>query len=218
MAVSKTQNERPAIVALIDLANQLEEDSSAHAQSIQTLTEGLADEVRDREAADDLLEGIIQGEIENRAQAIQDEAEARSQAVQGLQAQIGDGFAETSVTTALGATNQLVGQLGDEQDALYNTVAGIESTLECIKFGVIPNITVPANDTYSGTYTYDEPFDAGAKSFVFPGFASVESQTTLSLTLIDSSYSGFSYSVSNTDTDPATVNVGYLAIAVLPLS
>lgn len=218
MAVSKTQNERPAIVALIDLANQLEEDSSTHAQSIQTLTEGLADEVRDREAADDLLEEIIQGEIENRAQAIQDEAEARSQAVQGLQAQIGDGFAETSVTTALGATNQRVGQLGDEQDALYNTVAGIEATLESIKFGVIPNITVAANDTYSGTYTYDEPFDAGAKSFAFLGFASVESQTTLSLTLIDSSYSGFSYSVSNTDTDPATVTVGYLAIAVLPLS
>ena len=189
MAVSKTQNERPAIVALIDLANQLEEDSSTHAQSIQTLTEGLADE-----------------------------AEARSQAVQGLQTQIGDGFAETSVTTALGATNQLVGQLGDEQDALYNTVSGIEATLECIKFGVIPNITVPANDTYSGTYTYEEPFDAGAKSFVFLGFASVESQTTLSLTLIDSSYSGFSYSVSNTDTDPATVTVGYLAIAALPLS
>ena len=218
MAVSKTQNERPAIVALIDLSNQLEEDSSAHAQSIQTLTEGLADEVRDREAADDLLEEAIQGEAETRAQAIQDEAEARSQAVQGLQAQIGDGFAETSVTTALGATNQQVSQLGDEQDALYNTVAGIEATLECIKFGVIPNITVPANDTYSGTYTYDEPFDAGAKSFVFLGFASVESQTTLSLTLIDSSYSGFSYSVSNTDTDPATVTVGYLAIAALPLS
>lgn len=94
----------------------------------------------------------------------------------------------------------------------------LANQLECIKFGVIPDITVPANGTYSGTYTYDEPFDAGAKSFAFLGFADGPMPATLSLALVDSSYSGFSYSISNTDTDPATVTVGYLAIAAIPLS
>lgn len=174
MAVSKTQNERPAIIALIDFTNQLEE-------------------------------------------AIQGEAETRAQDVQGLQTQIGDGFAETSITTSLGATNQQVTLLGEEQTVLAEDVSGILSTLDSIKFGVTLEITVPANDSYSGSYVFSEPFDESAKCFVFLGIADDLFQDTLSVTLIHSSYSGFSYSVSNTDTDPATVNVGFLAIAVIPL-
>ena len=203
MAVSKTQNERPAILALIDLANQLEGESNTHARNIATLTEGLADEVSDREAADRLLE-----------EAIQDEAEARAQAVQGVQNQIGDGFAETSVTTSLSATNQQVLLLGNEQDELSETVSGILSLLANIKFGATEEITVPANDSYASSYVYPEPFGASSKSFVILGFADDLLQATLSVTLIDSTYSGFSYSITNTDADPANVTIGYLAIAV----
>lgn len=207
MAVSKTQNERPAIVDLIDLANQLEGESNTHARNIQTLTEGLADEVSDRETADELLDDVIQGE-----------AEARAQAVRAVQSQIGDGFTETSVTTSLGATNQQVTLLGDAQAALAEDVTGILDKLDNIKFGLTGPITVQANYTYSSSYVYPEPFDASAKSFAFLGFADATLQPTLSVTLLESTYSGFRYSISNTGTDPATVNVGYLAIAVLPLS
>lgn len=203
MAVSKTQNERPAITALIDLANQLEGESNTHARNIATLTEGLADEVSDREAADTLLE-----------ETIQDEAEARAQAVQGIQNQIGDGFSETSITTSLSATNQQVLLLGNEQDALSETVSDILARLANIKLGATTEITVPANDSYASSYVYPEPFDARSKSFVILGFADDLLQATLSVTLIDSTYSGFSYSVTNTDADPATVTIGYLAIAV----
>ena len=157
MAVSKTQNERPAILALID------------------------------------------------------EAATQEQAVQGLQTQIGNGFTETSVTTQ-------VSQLGDAQAALAEDVFGILAQLENIKFGITPEITVPANDSYSDSYVFFEPFDASAKCFVFLAFADIISQDTLSLALVDSSYSGFSYSITNTDTDPVTVTVGFLAIAAIPLS
>lgn len=150
MAVSKTQNERPAIGALIDLANQLEDE-------------------------------------------------------------IGDGFAETSVTTA-------VNLLGEGQSELAEDVWGIRTTLENIKFGFTPDITVPASDSYSGSYVYPEPFDSNAKSLVMLGFADDPVHATLSIALVDFSYSGFSYSITNTDTDPATVTVGYLAIAASPLS
>lgn len=151
MAVSKHQNERPAIDALIDLANQLE------------------------------------GEI-------------------------GDGFTETSVTTT-------VNLLGEGQSMLAEDVWGILATLENIKFGVVPlELTVPANDTYESAYVYPEPFDSSAMTLVMLGFADGPMPATLSLTLVDSSYSGFSYSITNTDTDPATVTLAYLAIAAIPLS
>lgn len=218
MAVSKHQNERPAIDALIDLANQLEGESNTHARNIETLTDNLAGEVRDREAADTLLDGAIRDEADARARAIQDEAEARAQAVQGVQTQLGGGFTETSVTTALGNTNEQVGQLGDGLDELAGVISDIIDALANIKFGITVEITVPANDTYADSYVYAEPFDSTAKTLVMLGFADGPMPATLSLSLVDSSYSGFSYSISNTDTDPATFTVGYLAIAAIPLS
>lgn len=185
MAVSKTQNERPAIIELIDLANQLEGESNTHARNIETLTEGLADEVSDRETADT-----------------------------SLQNQLGNGFAQTSVTQSLSATNQQVLLLGAEQGALSDTVADILARLANIKFGATEEITVPANDSYASSYVYPEPFGSSSKSFVILGFADDLLQATLEVTLIDSTYSGFSYSITNTDSDPATVTIGYLAIAV----
>lgn len=129
MAVSKTQNERPAILALIDLANQLEGESNTHARNIATLTEGLA-------------------------------------------------------------------------------------RLANIKLGATEEITVPANDSYASSYVYPEPFGATSKSFVILGFADDHSQATLSVTLVDSTHSGFSYSIMNSGAETATVTIGYLAIAV----
>lgn len=190
MAVSKHQNERPAIDALIDLANQLEGESNTHARNIETLTEGLADEVRNRETTDT-----------------------------SLQNQLGNGFGQESVTQSLNATNQQVLLLGNGQAELAEDVFGIQAKLENIKFGMIPlDLTVPANDSYAGSYDYPEPFDSNAQTFVMIGFADGPMPATLSLTLVDSSYSGFSYSITNTDTDPASVTVGYLAIAAIPLS
>jgi hypothetical protein len=52
MAVSKTQNERPAIIALIDAVNMAEPIVAQNVQNIATLTENLDIEISNRENAD----------------------------------------------------------------------------------------------------------------------------------------------------------------------
>ena len=52
MAVSKTQNERPAIVALIDAVNMAEPIVAHNVQNIATLTDNLDIEISNRENAD----------------------------------------------------------------------------------------------------------------------------------------------------------------------
>lgn len=176
MAISKTQNERPAIIALIDSANALEIASNLHAENIATLTEGLADEVSDRELA-----------------------------IAGVQSIIGEGFSEQlTIAQSVSGVQASVAAL---QTAL-NALSG------ALKIGATEEITVPANDSYSSSISYPQPFADTSKSFVVLGFADDLLQGTLELTLIDSTYSGFSYSITNTDADPANVTIGYLAVKV----
>lgn len=204
MAISKTQNERPAIISLIDLANALEVASKTHADNIETLTDGLADEISARELA-----------------------------ITGVQNVIGEGFSEDlTIAQSLSATNATVAGIGDDVDDLQtdvgqqqyaiDSISGLVTQLQiglgrlsdALKIGETEEITVPANDTLSGSYTYPISFEDTSKSFVILGFADAQLQATLSLTLISSAYTGFSYSVTNTDADPATVTVGYLAVKV----
>lgn len=55
MAISKTQNERPAIIELVDAVNTTESTVAQNVLDIATLTEGLADEVIAREGGDSAL-------------------------------------------------------------------------------------------------------------------------------------------------------------------
>lgn len=190
MAISKTQNERPAITSLIDLANALEVASNTQAGNIETLTDDLADEIRDRETA-----------------------------VAGVRSIIGEGFSEQlTVARSLSDTNATVSGIGGNVTELQGNVTALQNAFNelsgALKIGATEEITVPANDTYSGSHTYPISFDETAKSFVILGFADGTQQDTLSVTLTDSTYSGFSYSVTNTDADPATVTIGYLAVKV----
>lgn len=197
MAISKTQNERPAIIALIDSANTLEIASNVHAENIATLTEGLADEISDRELA-----------------------------IAGIQSIIGEGFSDQlTIAQSLSATNEAVSGIDDDVTDLQESVSGVQANVSALqtafnalsgalKIGATEEITVPANDSYSSSFSYPQPFADTSKSFVILGFADDLLQGTLELTLIDSTYSGFSYSITNTDADPATVTVGYLAVKV----
>lgn len=137
-----------------------------------------------------------------------------------------------TLTRSLSATNAQVLALTEEVDdfsrdlaetntnvdALAGGVSSIIAQLENIRYGMTVAITVPANDSYAGTCVYSEPFSPNSNILVIPGFADAPSPATLSLALIDSTYSDFSYSITNTGTDPATCIVGYLAIAAIPLS
>lgn len=55
MAISKTQNERPAITALIDAVNADDVTIGQHTADIANLQQGLSDEVGNREAGDSAL-------------------------------------------------------------------------------------------------------------------------------------------------------------------
>lgn len=190
MAISKTQNERPAIIALIDSSNALEIASNTHAENIATLTEGLSDEISDRELA-----------------------------IAGVQSIIGEGFSDQlTIAQSLSATNAAVSSIDGDVTELQGNVESLQTAFNALsgalKIGATEEITVPANDSYSSSFSYPQPFEDTSKSFVVLGFADDLLQGTLELTLIDSTYSGFSYSINNTDADPATVTIGYLAVKV----
>jgi hypothetical protein len=61
---------------------------------------------------------------------------------------------------------------------------------------------------------YQTPFESTDLTFVVLGFADDLPLTDLTINLIDSTYSGFSYSVSNTGSDDADIHIGFLAVKV----
>lgn len=196
MAVSKTQNERPAITALIDLANQLEGESNTHTRNIETLTEGLADEVSDREAADTLLEEAIQGE-----------ATARAQAVQGVQNQIGEGVFSSSFTITQGFQQASV--------TLQNALDHIIQWQDRFRMGLSADVTVAAGGSTSDMLIFGSAFDSEAEVAVIPVcVGSGMALTDLSCKVTRANYQGFSFDVYNGTQAEVTIKVGFLAVKV----
>jgi len=211
MAISKTQNERPAISSLIDTANALEVASNTHAGDIETLTDGLADEISARELAITGVQNVI-GEGFSEQLTIAQSLRSTNEAVSGIDSDV------TELQTNVSGINSDVTVLQTYVSGIQDNVAALQTAFNTLsgnlKIGATEEINVPANDTYSGSYNYPISFADTSKSFVILGFADPQSQATLSLTLISSTYTGFSYSITNTDADPATVTIGYLAVKV----
>lgn len=224
MAISKVQPMRPAEIQLVDLANQLETTTQSHTRSIATLTEGLADEISDRENADTALQDAITAETQARTQAVQtltnnlaSETQARAQAVQGLQTQIGDGFSETSVTQSLSATNQQILGLTNDVDLIEATLAeNVNVFINRFRVGHTESFEIAAGNAQAGSVTFNTPYADTAQVCVFlccvdPG----EIFTNLECQLISATYSGFSYNIVNNDqTDAHTVALGFVAVQV----
>lgn len=185
MAISKQQPMRPA---LNDVLNSLNETL----ENVSNLAESLASETQQRISEDETLGNRIVGE-----------AESRYNAVVNLQNQIGDGFSETDITQSLNATNDNVTSLTNEIDEL---------TSHCIR-GISEEITVPANNSVSTSIVFEEPFSETALCGVFPCVISGESLTLFELTVTGCTYSGFSFQVTNSDSDPHDIYVGYIAVA-----
>lgn len=224
MAISKVQPMRPAEIQLVDLANQLETTTQSHTRSIATLTEGLADEISERESADTVIQSAITAETQARTQAVQtltnnlaSETQARTQAVQGLQTQIGDGFSETSVTQSLSATNQQILGLTNDVDQIEATLAGnVNVFINRFRVGHTESFEIAAGNAQAGSVTFNTPYADTAQVCVFlccvdPG----EIFTNLECQLISATYSGFSYNIVNNDqTDAHTVALGFVAVQV----
>lgn len=223
MAISKTQNERPAIIDLIDASNE-------HATSIANLTTGLQAEMNIRQIEDGEIRAALAGEISNRIAA-----------VQNVQNQIGDGFSDVNtITHSLSTTNQQLSLLANQVDTVTNQVDNVADDLSDvsdaveaiqsdlagigtdvanlllfegrIQIGQIDNLVIPANDSLSTSEVFAQPFDSGSSCIVLAQVITSEISTLFDFTLIDCTYSGFSYSISNSDADAHTVALGYVAI------
>lgn len=257
MAISKQQPMRPAEIELVDASNQHELTLQSHTQSLNRLSEDLADEIRDRENADLALGGRIDDEIQARANAdnalvlrIDDEAQARANGDANLQGQIGEGFspaltiaqslsatntaitsieseigngfdAENTITAYANALDTFLGNRESLDDTVVNSILALAQGSEALetfaqrfKIGCINNVTIPANDSISTSATFAEPFEANDTCVLFAQVVTNELASLFTYTLIDCTYSGFSYSIANSDADAHTVSLGYVAIKV----
>lgn len=203
MAISKTQNERPAIIALIDAANALEIASNLHTQNIATLTDGLGDEISNRMGADAQLQSAIGLEVSNRIAA-----------VTNVQSQIGVGFSsELTVAQSLSATNNQVLLLAGDVDANELAIQSLQTWQNRFRLGLSPSVTVEAGSSTSGTLSFGTPFEQDAEVAVFLVCVSgTEVLTDLSCQLNSATYSSFSFAVLNDSQADATVKVGFLAV------
>lgn len=193
MAISKQQPMRPAEIALVDASNAQELTLQAHTQSLNTLTEGLTDEALARIIGDANLQG-----------------------------QIGIGFdAQNTITDYANALNVFLGNRADLDDTVVNSILALaqgsevlETFAQRFKIGYIDNLTIPANDSISTSATFAEPFAADDACVLFAQVVTSETASLFTYTLIDCTYSGFSYSIANSDADAHTVSLGYVAVKV----
>lgn len=203
MAISKTQSERPAILELIDAVNMAAPIVAQNVQNIATLTEGLGDEISNRESADAQLQSAIALEVSNRTAA-----------VASVQNQIGEGFtSELTVAQSLSATNQQVLSLTNDVDTLEIIINALQTWQNRFRLGLTSSITVEMGDSTSDTLSFATPFEQDAEVAVFLVCVDgSEILTDLSCKLISATYSGFSFAVVNDSQADATIKVGFLAV------
>ena len=200
MAVSKTQNERPAITALIDAVNTAEPIVAQNVQNIATLKQGLEDEVSTRETA-------VQSEATAREQAVQDEATARAQAVQGVQNQIGEGIFSPRFTITQGFQQSGV--------VIQNMSNAISQFQDRFRVGLSADVTVSAGGSKADILIFEPAFASESEVAVFPVcVGSGVPLDDLSCKVTRANYQGFSFDVYNGTQAEVTIKVGFLAVKV----
>lgn len=239
MAISKQQPMRPAEIDLIDAVNAHEQTLNIHTQSLNTLAEGLANEIGDREDTDTALGVRIDVEIQARTNGdaalqgqigegfstsltVAQSLSATNGAISDIESEIGNGFdSQNTITAYTQALDLFLGTRTDLDDTVVNSILALatnsetlESFVSRFKIGCINNITIPANDSVSTSATFTEPFDSTDSCVLFAQVVTNELASLFTYTLIDCTYSGFSYSIANGDADSHTVSLGYIAVKV----
>lgn len=144
-----------------------------------------------------------------------------AEAINTLHSMLGDGFnEERTVTSVTGAMSSAIQSISDEIGSGFtpdNTIAeaihNIIMLLAKIQIGYV-EVEIPASDSTSSTVNFDEPFNEEDKCIVVAQVSTEELLSLFEVTVIDCTYSGFSYSISNSDSDPHTVTLGYVAVNV----
>lgn len=205
MAVSKHQNERPAIISLIDLANALEAATQGQSAQISNLQGALASEITSRSNADILLGNLIQEEVTER----ESDVASLEDAISDVTDLIGSDFDE-SYTVSYFANLSL--------SAINDLQMSVAQMNELMRFGFGAETSVQGNDYYDGTFTYPIPYPSNSSSIVFPAFLSGVDQTDLEVTVSECTYQGFSYTVINRSETAKSFVVGYLALGFSAIS
>ena len=216
MAISKTQPMRSAEIEILDTVNDHTATLGIHQQSLNALAEGLADEISSREQADTTL-----------GDAIEAEALTRRDADIAIQNQIGDGFADTTVTSVTNALSSAVQSISDEigsgfsaQETIADAIGELEAAMGVVsawqsrfRLGLTDSVTIEAGGSQSDTLSFNTAFADDAEVAVFLVCVDgAEILTNLDCTLISATYSGFSWSVANGGEDDVSVKVGFLAV------
>lgn len=239
MAISKTQPMRSAEIEILDKVNALDTLTAEHTNSINTLSGDLADEISDRELADMSLGQRIDLETSNRQSAdtiiqgqigtgfssnhtIAQSLNAVNSSISDINTKIGNGFdSQNTITAYKNALDTFLGDRSQLDDTIVNTILGLANAAELFdafsdrfKIGIIENITIPANDSVSTSHVFATPFESTDSGILLAQVITSELLSLFTYTLINCTYSGFSYSIANSDADAHTVALGYVAIKV----
>lgn len=178
-------------------------------------------EILARENGDADLQGQI-GEGFSPSLTIAQSLSATNTAIADIDAEIGNGFdSQNTITAYAEALDMFLGTRTDLDDTVVNSILtlatsteSLESFVNRFKIGCINNVTIPANDSISTSATFAEPFDSADSCVLFAQVVTNELASLFTYTLIDCTYSGFSYSIANSDADQHTVSLGYVAVKV----
>lgn len=123
---------------------------------------------------------------------------------------------------ALGNAFADMDSLPEQVDELTRSMDQVEQSLtdtvnpfvDRFRFGMTEEITVEAGISYSGPVTYDVPFDENARYILLIDFADGTMPTNLSVSIVESEYSGFRYTVHNAGENDVTVRLVYMGVRV----
>lgn len=132
--------------------------------------------------------------------------------VSNINDEIGEGFSsELTIAQSLSATNSQVAHFTQEFDDLPD----IRGFVNRFRFGRSDYVEIAASSSSSGSITFNTAFPETADICVnLCCIGGDEILTNIECKLISATYSGFSYSMINTDEDAHTVALGFTAIQI----
>lgn len=187
MAISRQQPMRPALNAALDALDTLEPVP----QDVASLTQSLS--------ATNQQVLLLTGEVN----------EIEQETIPDLSGRISTLEADTIPT--LSARVQVLEQSTIPQ--LSERISTLEDEADYYIRGLSEKITIPASDSISTSIVFQTPFSANAACGVFPCVVTNELSTLFDITIIDCTYSGFSFQVTNSDADAHDVYIGYVAVS-----
>lgn len=143
-------------------------------------------------------------------------------AVSNIETEIGSGFdTQNTITSYVQALDLFLGTRTDLNDTVVNSILALASTSNALetfanrfKIGYINNVTIPANDSVSNSESFAGAFTQNDVCIVLGQVITSEVASLFTYTLTACTYSGFSYSIANSDADAHTVALGYVAVKV----